>query len=70
MHPGPIDTDMNPADGPYAAGQTALTALGRFGTAEEVAETVTHLAGTAYVTGAEVSVDGGTRREPPVATAG
>ena len=37
----------------------ALTALGRFGTAEEVAETVTHLAGAAYVTGAEVSVDGG-----------
>ncbi|MDT0398649.1 MULTISPECIES: SDR family oxidoreductase [Streptomyces] len=59
VHPGPIDTDMNPADGPYAAGQTALTALGRFGTAEEVAETVTHLAGAAYVTGAEVSVDGG-----------
>lgn len=59
VHPGPVDTDMNPADGPYAAGQTALTALGRFGTAEEVAETVTHLAGAAYVTGAEVSVDGG-----------
>ena len=24
--PGPIDTDMNPADGPYAAGQVAMTA--------------------------------------------
>jgi NAD(P)-dependent dehydrogenase (short-subunit alcohol dehydrogenase family) len=59
VHPGPIDTDMNPANGPHAAGQAALTALGRFGTAEEVASTVTHLAGAAYVTGAEFSVDGG-----------
>ncbi|MFE1260362.1 SDR family NAD(P)-dependent oxidoreductase [Streptomyces albogriseolus] len=59
VHPGPIDTDMNPADGPYAAGQAAATALGRFGTAREVAETIVHLAGASYVTGAEVAVDGG-----------
>ncbi|MFF4016482.1 3-oxoacyl-ACP reductase family protein [Streptomyces sp. NPDC001843] len=59
VHPGPIDTDMNPADGPYAADQAAMTALGRFGRAEEVAATVTHLSGAAYVTGAEFSVDGG-----------
>ncbi|MGA5279292.1 SDR family NAD(P)-dependent oxidoreductase [Streptomyces griseoincarnatus] len=59
VHPGPTDTEMNPAGGPYAAGQAAATALGRFGTAEEVAETIVHLAGAAYVTGAEVAVDGG-----------
>ncbi|MDR6977728.1 NAD(P)-dependent dehydrogenase (short-subunit alcohol dehydrogenase family) [Streptomyces sp. 3330] len=59
VHPGPIDTDMNPADGPYAAGQATMTALGRFGTAQEVAATVAHLAGAAYVTGAEFAVDGG-----------
>ncbi|MFF9331379.1 SDR family NAD(P)-dependent oxidoreductase [Streptomyces albogriseolus] len=59
VHPGPTDTDMNPADGPYAAGQAAATALGRFGTAREVAETIVHLAGASYVTGAEVAVDGG-----------
>ncbi len=59
VHPGPIDTDMNPADGPYASGQAAMTALGRFGTADEVASTVAHLAGAAYVTGAEFAVDGG-----------
>ncbi|EST36263.1 SDR family oxidoreductase [Streptomyces roseochromogenus] len=61
VHPGPTDTDMNPVDGPFASGQAAMTALGRFGTAEEVASAVAYLAGpeTAYVTGAELSVDGG-----------
>ncbi|MFC8372165.1 SDR family oxidoreductase [Streptomyces sp. NPDC057238] len=59
VHPGPIDTDMNPAGGPYADGQVAMTAVGRFGRVEEVAETIAHLAGAAYVTGAEFSVDGG-----------
>ncbi|WP_031475493.1 SDR family oxidoreductase [Streptomyces bicolor] len=59
VHPGPIDTDLNPADGPYAPGQAAMTALGRFGTADEVAATVAYLAGADYVTGAEFAVDGG-----------
>ncbi|MFG2603481.1 SDR family oxidoreductase [Streptomyces sp. NPDC048514] len=61
VHPGPIDTDMNPADGPHAAEQAAMTALGRYGTAAEVASVVTYLAGpeARYVTGAEFSVDGG-----------
>jgi 3-oxoacyl-[acyl-carrier protein] reductase len=61
IHPGPIDTDMNPADGPYAEPQRANTALGRFGTAEEVAALVAHLAGPsgAYLTGTEITVDGG-----------
>ncbi|MEU9286173.1 SDR family oxidoreductase [Streptomyces sp. NPDC048275] len=61
VHPGPIDTDMNPADGPYAPAQAAMTALGRFGTAGEVASMVAHLAGAGggYVTGAEFAVDGG-----------
>ncbi|MFJ7069977.1 SDR family NAD(P)-dependent oxidoreductase [Streptomyces sp. NPDC101115] len=61
VHPGPTDTDMNPADGPYAEGQAQMTALGRFGTADEVAAMVAFLAGpdARYVTGAEFSVDGG-----------
>ncbi|MFD7918307.1 SDR family oxidoreductase [Streptomyces sp. NPDC059740] len=61
VHPGPVDTEMNPADGPHAQEQAAMTALGRYGTAEEVAATVAHLAGPdgAYLTGAEFSVDGG-----------
>ncbi|MEU6372104.1 SDR family oxidoreductase [Streptomyces sp. NPDC046909] len=59
VHPGPTDTDMNPADGPYASGQAEMTALGRFGTADEVASMVAYLAGSEYVTGAEFAVDGG-----------
>ncbi|WP_405930543.1 3-oxoacyl-ACP reductase family protein [Streptomyces sp. NBC_00827] len=61
VHPGPVDTEMNPADGPYGAGQAAMTALGRFGTAGEVASMVAYLAGgeAGYVTGAEFAVDGG-----------
>lgn len=61
VHPGPVDTDMNPADGPYAEPQKADTALGRFGAPDEIASMVAYLAGgeAAYVTGAEFSVDGG-----------
>ncbi|MEV8567335.1 SDR family oxidoreductase [Streptomyces sp. NPDC051322] len=61
VHPGPIDTDMNPADGPYAEPQRAGTALGRFGSRDEVASLVAYLVSeeAAYVTGAELVVDGG-----------
>ncbi|MGY4772803.1 SDR family oxidoreductase [Kribbella sp. CWNU-51] len=61
VHPGPIDTDMNPADGPFAAAQLTNLALPRFGTAAEVAAAVTYLAGpqTAYITGTALTIDGG-----------
>lgn len=61
VQPGPIDTDMNPADGENAPAMTALTALGRYGKASEIAETVVFLAGpgASYITGAQINVDGG-----------
>lgn len=59
--PGPIDTDMNPADGESATMQAGLTALGTYGRAWDVAATVAHLAGEGgrYITGASIAVDGG-----------
>lgn len=61
VNPGPIDTDLNPADGPMADTIRALTALGRFGQPEEIAEVVAALAGDAgtYVTGTSINADGG-----------
>jgi 3-oxoacyl-[acyl-carrier protein] reductase len=61
VQPGPIDTDMNPADGPFASAQVADLALDRFGTPLEVAAAITYLAGphAAYITGTELTIDGG-----------
>jgi NAD(P)-dependent dehydrogenase (short-subunit alcohol dehydrogenase family) len=61
VEPGPIDTDMNPADAEGAADQARSTALGRYGKAEDIADMVAHLAGESgrYITGASFLVDGG-----------
>ncbi|MBY8879558.1 SDR family oxidoreductase [Actinacidiphila acidipaludis] len=61
VHPGPTDTDANPADGPSAAAVAGFTALGRYADGAEIAGTVAHLAGPdgRYVTGAALAVDGG-----------
>jgi 3-oxoacyl-[acyl-carrier protein] reductase len=61
VQPGPVDTDMNPADGPFAAELVKHVALGRYAQADEVAALVAWLAGpeSGYVTGASLRVDGG-----------
>lgn len=61
VQPGPTDTTMNPADGPFAEAQIADLALDRFGTPGEVAAAISYLAGphAAYVTGTELTIDGG-----------
>jgi 3-oxoacyl-[acyl-carrier protein] reductase len=62
VQPGPIDTDLNPAAGDWAAPQKAVTALNRYGTVDEVAALVSFVAGpeSSYITGANLTVDGGT----------
>jgi 3-oxoacyl-[acyl-carrier protein] reductase len=61
IQPGPIDTDMNPANGEWADAMKAKTALGRYGNADEIAAVASFLAGpeASYVTGAVINVDGG-----------
>jgi 3-oxoacyl-[acyl-carrier protein] reductase len=62
IQPGPIDTDLNPASGDWAAPQKANTALDRYGKVEDVAALVAFVAGpeSSYITGASLTVDGGT----------
>jgi 3-oxoacyl-[acyl-carrier protein] reductase len=61
IQPGPIDTELNPAAGDWAAPQKANTALDRYGHVEEVAALVAFVAGpeSSYITGANLTVDGG-----------
>jgi 3-oxoacyl-[acyl-carrier protein] reductase len=62
IQPGPIDTELNPAAGDWAAPQIANTALKRYGHVEDIAAMVAFVAGpeAAYITGANLTVDGGT----------
>jgi len=61
VQPGPIDTDLNPASGDWAKPQKAATALDRYGHVDEIAAMVAFLAGpeSSYITGANLTVDGG-----------
>ena len=62
IQPGPIDTELNPATGEWAEPQKAATALGRYGRVDEIAAMVAFVAGpeSSYITGASLTVDGGT----------
>ena len=61
VRPGPVDTDMNPADGPMAASLLSFLALDRYGRPEEIAGAVAYLAGpeAGFITGTGIVIDGG-----------
>lgn len=61
VQPGPVDTDMNPADSAFADTLRSQMAIARYGHVDEVASFVVYLAGpqAAYITGASLSIDGG-----------
>jgi 3-oxoacyl-[acyl-carrier protein] reductase len=61
VQPGPIDTDLNPASGEWAASQKAAVPLDRYGRADEVAALVAFVAGpeSSFINGANLTIDGG-----------
>ena len=61
IQPGPIDTEMNPADGPFGETLTAMTAIERYGQPEEIAELAAFLSSprASNITGSAINIDGG-----------
>jgi 3-oxoacyl-[acyl-carrier protein] reductase len=61
IQPGLINTDMNPADGPFSAHMLQAVALGRYGEPTDIGAAVAFLASNdaRYITGATLNVDGG-----------
>lgn len=61
VQPGPVDTDMFPANGPHAEKAKQFLALGRYGAPEDIANAVAFLASAKaqYITGSTLTVDGG-----------
>ena len=61
VHPGPTDSDMNPANGPMADTMHSFMAIKRHARADEIAELAAYLAGPhgAMITGSMQTIDGG-----------
>ncbi len=61
VQPGPVDTDMNPEDGPMRDVMHSFMAIKRHGQSDEIAGLVAFLAGpeAGYITGASHTIDGG-----------
>jgi 3-oxoacyl-[acyl-carrier protein] reductase len=61
VQPGPVETEMNPADGPFAETLKSFMALKRYARGDEIAGMVAYLASpeAGFVTGASLTIDGG-----------
>ena len=61
LQPGPVDTEANPASGPFAETMMGLLAMKRYAHADEIAAMTAYLAGpeAGYITGASLLIDGG-----------
>jgi 3-oxoacyl-[acyl-carrier protein] reductase len=61
IQPGPVDTEMNPAEGPFAESLKKTLAIPRYGQSDEIAGFVSYLASeeAGYITGANLKIDGG-----------
>ncbi len=61
IQPGPVATDMNPPDGPFADMLHQFMAIPRHAEADEVATLIAYLAGpkAGFITGASLGIDGG-----------
>jgi 3-oxoacyl-[acyl-carrier protein] reductase len=61
VQPGPVDTDMNPANGDFAKQARQYIALQRYAHTNEIADFVAYLAspGASFITGASLHIDGG-----------
>lgn len=61
VQPGPVDTDMNPADGPMKDAMHSFMAIKRHAKPAEIAGLVAYLVGpeASIVTGAQHTIDGG-----------
>jgi 3-oxoacyl-[acyl-carrier protein] reductase len=61
IQPGPIDTDMNPANSDFAPVLINSLALKRYGKVEEIAALVSYLVSdeSKFITGTAITIDGG-----------
>jgi len=61
VQPGPVDTELNPADGEFAKALVPMLALQRYAHTDEIANFVAFLASpeSSYITGANLLIDGG-----------
>lgn len=61
IQPGPVHTDMNPQDGPFAEVLLPYLSVGRYGQPSEIGALVSFLAGeeSGYINGSSIDIDGG-----------